>query len=205
MNIFYDKQYCLIWTNREETIDMKLTETEIIAKLNELHDKYKDEEKVPGARMVYGQSSWFNDDQTDMLLRGYEALLKNPTVAYVYSPLMNQYNGDVLSAEDADYPESYAFEWATKTFEADVTAMKNSDLGVMLNTASAPDSGQAFESGYLYAQGKPVVSVYEGDLDKYPINLMISFSSSSYVTSTDELATFDFRSIPMRKFSEKII
>ena len=53
--------------------------------------------------------------------------------------------------------------------------------------------------------GKPVVSVYEGDLDKDPINLMISFSSSAALYSTDELKNYNFLAISPNKFEGKII
>lgn len=184
---------------------MAKSEEEVIAKLNELTETYGGGPKVPGAKTVYGQSSWFNDEQVDMLLRGYKALLQNPTVAYVYSPLLHQYKGEVLSGGDTKLTPAEQFEWATKTFESDYVAMRNSDLGVMLNTASSPDSGQAWEAGALYAMGKPVVSVYEGDLDKDPINLMISFSSSAALYSTDELKNYNFLAISPNKFEGKII
>lgn len=61
----------------------------------------------------------------------------------------------------------------------------------------------------MTASQKPVVALFSGDLDEHPVNLMESFSVSSYVTSyvtePEELATFDFLDIAPQVFSGKII
>lgn len=57
----------------------------------------------------------------------------------------------------------------------------------------------------MTASQKTVVALFSGNLDEHPVNLMESFSVSSYVTDPEELKDFNFLSIPVRKFEGTII
>lgn len=182
-----------------------MTEQEVIAKLNELTETYGGGHKVPGAKTVYLQSPWWKNKQQKHLISSYEALLKNPTVAYVYAPILNQFEGNVYS-ENGDFEPDYM--WAKQVYLADVTAMNGSEIGVLLETPSEPDAGSEYEAGYMTAQGKPVIAhYYNGEINdkENPVNLMISFGVASYVTSPEELQKFNFLQIKTKVFEGKII
>lgn len=182
-----------------------MMEEQIIARLEDLRETYGGGTKVPGAKSIYLASPWFNDNQAELLLVSYKNLLQNPTVAQIHVPLLNQYEGQVLSGGETEHEDAFKYEWATKTFEADVTAMKNADLAVALEQPSDVDTGTSWEMGYMFAAQKPVVNVFYGDLDANPVNLMESFSTSSYVNTPTDLKNFNFITIKPRKFAGKII
>ena len=182
-----------------------MTEEQIIAKLQEAQETFGGCAKVPSAKAIYLASPWFDDTQANLLIEAYKNLLQNPTVGHIHVPLLHQYQGQVLSSGETDHSDEFKYEWATKTFEADVTAMKNTDLTVALETPSDVDTGTSWEMGFTVASQKPVVALFSGDLDEHPVNLMESFSVSSYVTTPEELKKFNFLDISPRKFEGKII
>lgn len=182
-----------------------MTEEQIIAKLQEVQETFGGGTKVPGAKSSYLGSPWFDDTQANLLIEAYKNLLQNPTIGHIHVPLLHQYQGQVLSSGETNHSDEFKYEWATKTFEADTVAMKNSELMVMLETSSDVDSGTSWESGAMWALGRPVIALFNGNLDEYPVNLMESFSVSSYVTTPEELKNFDFLDIAPRKFEGTII
>lgn len=184
---------------------MAKSEEQIISELNVARETYSGGTKVPGAKSAYLGSPWFDDTQANLLIEAYKNLLQNPTIGHIHVPLLHQYQGQVLSSGETDHSDAFKYEWATKTFEADVTAMKNTDLTVALETPSDVDTGTSWEMGFTVASQKPVVALFSGDLDEHPVNLMESFSVSSYVTSPEELKKFNFLDIAPRKFEGKII
>lgn len=184
---------------------MAKSEEQIISELNVARETYSGGTKVPSAKAIYLASPWFDDTQANLLIEAYKNLLQNPTIGHIHVPLLHQYQGQVLSSGETEHSDSFKYEWATKTFEADVTAMKNTDLTVALETPSDVDTGTSWEMGFTVASQKPVVALFSGDLDEHPVNLMESFSISSYVTSPEELKRFNFLDISPRKFEGKII
>lgn len=182
-----------------------MTEEQLIAVLHSLQTRLGDQHKVPGAKTVYLASPWFDDTQASLLIEAYKNLLQNPTISHIHVPLLHQYHGQVLSSGETEHTDAFKYEWATKTFEADTVAMCNSDLAVALETSSDVDTGTSWESGAMWAMHKPVVALFSGDLDEHPVNLMESFSVSSYVTSPEELKEFNFLDIATRKFEGAII
>ena len=184
---------------------MAKSEEQIISELNVLRETYSGGAKVPSAKAIYLASPWFDDTQANLLIEAYKNLLQNPTIGHIHVPLLHQYQGQVLSSGETDHSDDFKYEWATKTFEADVTAMKNTDLTVALETSSDVDTGTSWEMGFTVASQKSVVALFSGDLDEHPVNLMESFSVSSYVTSPEELKKFNFLDIAPRKFEGKII
>ena len=183
---------------------MAIKETEVTEKLQEIHDKYKGLVKNPGAKTVYMMSPWWTDKQQEHILASYEALVQNPNIAHVSVPLFHQFNGQAY-VEGGDFKPD--FMWATKTYQSDKESMNNAQVGVLLETPTDPDAGSEYEAGYMTGQGKPVVAVYNGDINdpNSPVNLMISFGTSSYVTEYEELKNFDFIDIPMKEFKGQIV
>ncbi|QIL50144.1 nucleoside 2-deoxyribosyltransferase [Weissella coleopterorum] len=179
-----------------------LSENEVMQELFKLEKAYVNMEKVPGARSIYLAHSWWTDTQIDATLATYESLLKNPTIAHIHVPLMHQYKGMAFT-EDGDFKPD--FEWATMTYKADIRAIDNSDLIVATYPADAPDMGEAVEIGYAIGTNKPVVMGYYGDINKNPVNLMVSFGADAYVYNPEEFASFDFLDIESKAFEGKII
>jgi nucleoside 2-deoxyribosyltransferase len=73
---------------------------------------------------------------------------------------------------------------ATAIFDMDVAALDWADLVVACMDGPDPDSGTAFECGYAYAKGKPIVCYrtdfrISGDTPGAPYNLMLSESATA--------------------------
>jgi nucleoside 2-deoxyribosyltransferase len=101
-----------------------------------------------------------------------------------------------FNADLARYLESEGFEvWlpqeheprestARAIFEMDVAAIDWADMVVACMDGPDPDSGTAWECGYAYAKGKPVVCYrtdfrLTGDTEGAPYNLMLSESAAA--------------------------
>ena len=112
-----------------------------------------------------------------------------------------------FNAELARFLESEGFEvWlpqeheprdktARAIFEMDVAAIDWADMVVACMDGPDPDSGTAWECGYAFAKGKPIVCYrtdfrITGDTEGAPYNLMLSESAT---------ARFEMRSGPSRK------
>jgi nucleoside 2-deoxyribosyltransferase len=75
---------------------------------------------------------------------------------------------------------------ARAIFEMDVAAIDWADMVVACMDGPDPDSGTAWECGYAYAKGKPVVCYrtdfrITGDTEGAPYNLMLSESAAARV------------------------
>lgn len=114
---------------------------------------------------------------------------------------LHQYGGVALGTSN-NTPD---FEWGAMTYKADIKAIDNSDLTVAVFEAEDADTGTAMELGYSVASHTPVVSVFAGNIDEHPINLMLSFGTDAHVTSTDALADYDFFDITPNKYMGKLI
>ena len=88
--------------------------------------------------------------------------------------------------EPRDTGEFGTVQWAEDVFRMDVNAIDDSDVVVMLYHGNMSDSGTAWECGYAYATGKPVVVVQIGTLS----NLMVHCSARANVTM-EELKSYD--------------
>lgn len=183
---------------------LMLTEHQLIAELAQIAEA---SEKVgQRTRNIYLGAGWFNEEQQNILMQGYQALKANPTINDIYVPLLNQYGGQVIEADGDFEPD---FEWGTMTYKADITAMNNADLIVAFIDAADPDSGTAFEIGYMTASNKPAILVTVGDRNVHPVNLMLSYGAVSNVDLETEgfeaLERFDFTSIAMKKWVGSIL
>ena len=181
-----------------------LTEHQLIAELAQIAEA---SEKVgQRTRNIYLGAGWFNEEQQNILMQGYQALKANPTINDIYVPLLNQYGGQVIEADGDFEPD---FEWGTMTYKADITAMNNADLIVAFIDAADPDSGTAFEIGYMTASNKPAILVTVGDRNVHPVNLMLSYGAVTNVDLETEgfeaLEKFDFTNIAMKKWVGSIL
>lgn len=95
-----------------------------------------------------------------------------------------------------------SLEWRHETFKADTENIKNADIIVaIISNGNYSDSGTAWECGYSYAIGKPVVIV---NLTENPVNLMISDSLHAYIDSIDALRAYDFESLETSNYIGKV-
>jgi nucleoside 2-deoxyribosyltransferase len=131
------------------------------------------------------------------------------TKIYLAGPLFSlaeqSFNADV-----ARFLESEGFEvWlpqeheprdktARAIFEMDVAAIDWADMVVACMDGPDPDSGTAWECGYAYAKGKPVVCFrtdfrLTGDTEGAPYNLMLSESAAARVEVPFRTGPEEFR------------
>jgi nucleoside 2-deoxyribosyltransferase len=117
------------------------------------------------------------------------------TKIYLAGPLFSlaeqRFNADL-----AKFLESEGFEvWlpqdheprrktARSIFEMDVAALDAADMVIACMDGPDPDSGTAWECGYAYAKGKPVICYrtdfrIAGDTKGAPYNLMLTESASA--------------------------
>ncbi|MGY3742076.1 nucleoside 2-deoxyribosyltransferase [Leuconostoc inhae] len=178
-----------------------MNETKLIADLEEINRHVDNDKKLPGAKNIYLAAGWFSDTQEVLLKDAFIQLSANPTIAHIHVPLLHQYGGMALGDANSE-PD---FEWGAMTYKADIKAIDNSDLTVAIFEAEDADTGTAMELGYSVASNTPVVSVFSGNIDEHPINLMLSFGTDAHVTSTAELATYDFFDITPNKYMGKLI
>ncbi len=114
---------------------------------------------------------------------------------YLAGPLFS-FAEQSFNAELARFLEAAGFEvWlpqeneprsntARAIFQMDVTAIDWADMVVACMDGPDPDSGTAWECGYAYAKGKPVVCYrtdfrITGDTEGAPYNLMLSESATA--------------------------
>jgi nucleoside 2-deoxyribosyltransferase len=86
---------------------------------------------------------------------------------------------------------------ARAIFAMDVKALDWADMVVACMDGPDPDSGTAWECGYAYAKGKPVICYrtdfrISGDTDGAPYNLMLSASATSRVELPFRTSTGQF-------------
>lgn len=80
--------------------------------------------------------------------------------------------------------------WRKATFNSDVAGIDNADIVVaIISQGNYSDSGTAWEVGYAYATGKPIIVV---NTTGETINLMIADSLHSVIMGYDELKVYNF-------------
>lgn len=77
-------------------------------------------------------------------------------------------------------------------FRANIKALDECDLMVAILDGAQVDDGTAWEMGYFFGQGKPILGIRTdfrraGESDGSLVNLMIECSCQKAVSSTDEL------------------
>ena len=117
------------------------------------------------------------------------------TKLYLAGPLFSL-SEQGFNAELARFLETQGFDvWlpqehepraktARAIFEMDVAAIDRADMIVACMDGPDPDSGTAWECGYAYARGKPIVCYrtdfrVSGDTEGAPYNLMLTESAAA--------------------------
>ncbi len=91
--------------------------------------------------------------------------------------------------------------WAGQLFEMDTAEIRKADLIVALYYGSNSDSGTAWECGYAYSLGKPVVVVHvDRNADS---NIMVHCGCTTNIYLED-LADYDFDEMPVYRFEGKM-
>ncbi len=139
-------------------------------------------------KRVYLASPFFNDTELKNV-EYVENILSEKGLSY-FSPMRRE-----------DKAERGTMEWAYEVYEADVAEIRKADVVVALSYGNYGDSGTSWECGYAVGIGKPVVLVHvERDGDS---NLMMHCGSTTNIY-LDELADYDFVSMPVNEYNGKM-
>ena len=131
------------------------------------------------------------------------------TKIYLAGPLFSHAEQG-FNAELARFLEGHGFEvWlpqeheprdktAAAIFAMDVEAIDWADMVVACMDGPDPDSGTAWECGYAYAKGKPIVCYrtdfrIAGDTEGAPYNLMLTESATAHFEIPFRTSAADFR------------
>ena len=129
-------------------------------------------------KKVYLASPFFDDAEIERMEKVRDILRAKGLDVFVPNEHQNK------------HLEFGSLEWRKATFDSDVNGIDTADVVVaVLCKGNFDDSGTAWEVGYSYAKGIPVVVV---NITGETINLMIADSLHALVTSYEELETYDF-------------
>ena len=139
-------------------------------------------------KKIYIASPFFNEEETDVLSK-VERILKGRGF-------------DVFSPREHEVREGNVGDsvWSRQTFLNDRNAIDWCDCVVMIYWGNYSDSGTAWECGYAYATGKPVIVLQLGESS----NLMIHEGSHTNLFSLEELEAYDFEQMPQKPFTGKM-
>lgn len=138
---------------------------------------------------IYLASPFFNEKELENVKLA-ESILTNRGFD-LFSPRLNEIREqDCISTR----------QWSEQTFYNDKINIGNCDVVVMLYYGAYSDSGTAWECGYAYGIGKPVVVVQLGDSS----NLMVHEGCRTNI-SLDELKEYDFTNLPIKSYNGKML
>ena len=114
---------------------------------------------------------------------------------YLAGPFFNE-----TEVKNIEYAESVleGRQWARDIFEMDRSEIDKADVVVMLYYGVYSDSGTAWECGYAYAKGVPVVVVHADE--QADSNLMVHMGCATNI-SLGDLATYDFDALPRFEYT----
>ena len=137
-------------------------------------------------KKVYLASPFFDDVEIERMEKVRDILRAKGLDVFV----PNEHQNQAL--------EFGSLEWRKATFESDVMGIHQADVVVaVICTGNYADSGTAWEIGYSYGLGKPVVVV---NLTGETINLMIADSLHALVKNYDELKEYDFEKMKKKPY-----
>ena len=116
---------------------------------------------------IYLASPFFNDEELADVIRAENILLARGFD--IFSPRLHEVRTDKI-ADPA--------RWSRETFEMDRVNIDRCDCVVMLYRGAYSDSGTAWECGYAFGTGKPVVVVQLGE----DSNLMVHEGSRASIS-----------------------
>ena len=138
---------------------------------------------------IYLASPFFNEDEMNDVICAEKILLGRGFE--VFSPRLHEVRTDKIADPVL---------WSRETFETDRENIDLCDCVVMLYRGAYSDSGTAWECGYAYGTGKPVIVVQLGS----DSNLMVHEGCRSNIT-LDGLIDYDFELMPQQKYSGKML
>lgn len=154
-------------------------------------------------KKIYIASPFFNEEQLTRVKLVEQALDNNPFVDQYFSPRQEQLTHLPLGSK----------AWSNAVFTNDVNNIDWADVVVAVHDFDGEttlhgsqhghvDSGTAFELGYAYATGKPVVLIHEkGGI----VNLMLSESSHAYLTKAVDVEEYNFITMPHSEYTGTVI
>lgn len=146
------------------------------------------DENAAKVSRIYLASPFFNDKEEEAVGRA-ETILRDRGF-------------DVFSPREQTYEEEFgSAEWSKAVFKVDTEEIRNADCVVMLYWGNYSDSGTAWESGYAYAVGTPVVAVHLAE----DSNLMVNEGAVANLKSVEELSTYDFEKMPVIDYDGEVI
>lgn len=169
----------------------------------------KSKKRVEAASIYLASSNFphLNEEQPKWIEQALYALNNNDTVLTIHNPWTNQYKDLLVSLDNQPIDNGVDnFEWAQKTFNADVNAVSKSTVGVFLIDVNNVDMGLFIEMGILVAHNKPIVVVMldsEGTFkSEYEGNLMLTQAGTYFTRSISELKHYDFNHTPGNSFND---
>ena len=139
---------------------------------------------------IYLAGPFFNETEVRNIEYA-EQVLKEKGLDF-FSPLRHE--------ERTEKPGTSA--WAHKLFEMDRAAIEDADALVVLYYGNYSDTGTAWECGYAFAKGKPVILVYvDADADS---NLMMHCGCRANI-SLQDLKDYDFDTMPRSEYEGKML
>lgn len=134
-------------------------------------------------KKVYLAGPFFDDQQLTLIKQVEQSLADNPTVGSFFSPRL----GAEDSAEDVG-----SARWAKATFDEDIKEINQAQVVVAIldYPHGNPDSGTAFEIGYAWRQGLPIVLLLTNE--GVAVNIMLSQAATAFLTNPSDLARYDF-------------
>ena len=139
-------------------------------------------------KKIYIAGPFFNDREIK-IIEYVEELLTSRDIPF-FSPMRHK-------VEDEEFGSP---QWAEKIFEIDRTGLESCDIVLVLYYGYYGDTGTAWECGYAYAKGKPVILVHVDGADS---NLMMHCGCHSNI-SLEGLADYDFETMPVYIYSGKM-
>ncbi|KQL52357.1 nucleoside 2-deoxyribosyltransferase [Heyndrickxia shackletonii] len=130
-------------------------------------------------KRVYLASPFFNEKEMEYLEQ-VEAILAEKGLQ-VFSPFRNPIDKQV---------EVGSRQWSIETFMKDIKYIKWSEIVVGIYHGNYSDSGTAWELGYAFATGKPVILIHVGENS----NLMVHEGAHANIT-LEELRDYDFNQL----------
>ena len=140
--------------------------------------------------MIYIAGPFFNEAEIENIEYA-ERILTEKGIEF-FSPMRHE--------ERTEEPGTPA--WARKLFEMDRKAIHAADALLVMYYGNYSDTGTAWECGYAYAIGKPVIIVHVSVEDIS--NLMIHCGCHTNI-KLEELEEYDFKAMPVYEYEGRML
>lgn len=98
-------------------------------------------------------------------------------------------DGDYLKDDGSWNLENHV--WARDVFFADINAINNADILIVLYSGHKGTTGTAFEIGYAYSQNKPIIAYMPHVENGQDVSLMIMNGFSGYMDDNGNIIYFN--------------